>query len=226
MYLKRNVYKNLLDWKQQNRLTLEVSGTRQAGKTFIINKFADEQFARKLYINMLENSGNEFLACLDQATRWEPGQDRPQKPLHTAFLLYDNTFIDDPDTVVIIDEIQESPRIYNLVREFTRSFQCRFIVTGSYLGRILNPEFKLSAGDLTSLRIETLTFEEFADAFGEGELFLQTGLYGTSAPAAYERLKELYGLYCQTGGYPAVVTRYLETGSLQKIGRASCRERV
>lgn len=57
MYLKRKVYKDLLDWKQQNCLTLEVSGTRQAGKTFIINQFADEQFARKLYINMLENSG-------------------------------------------------------------------------------------------------------------------------------------------------------------------------
>lgn len=216
MYLKRKVYKDLLDWKQQNCLTLEVSGTRQAGKTFIINKFADEQFARKLYINMLENSGNEFLICLDRATRWEPGKDRPLRPLHDAFLLYDKTFVDDLDTVVIIDEIQESPRTYNLIREFTRSFQCRFIVTGSYLGRILNPEFKLSAGDLTSLRIETLTFEEFVDAFGEGELFSRTGLYGTSDPASYERLKELYDQYCQTGGYPAVVTRYLETGSLQK----------
>lgn len=111
--------------------------------------------------------------------------------------------------------------VYNLIREFTRAFECRFIVTGSYLGRILNEEFKLSAGDLTSLRVETLTFEEFAAAFGLDGMFKQTGLFGESASEDYDALKELYELYCQTGGYPAVVTEYLETRSLQK-----CREKL
>lgn len=71
--------------------------------------------------------------------------------------------------------------VYNLNREFTRNFGCRFIVTGSYLGRVLDKEFKLSAGDLTSLRVETLTFEEFAQAFGKADMFEQLYMYGGSA---------------------------------------------
>ena len=42
MYLKRKVYDQLLDWKNDTvHSTLEVNGARQVGKTYIINKFAD-----------------------------------------------------------------------------------------------------------------------------------------------------------------------------------------
>lgn len=216
MYLKRRVYDRLFAWKRESSLTLEVTGARQVGKTYIINKFADENFKKKIYINMQEDSGEEFLACLKSARSWEPGQVRPEKPIHQAFSLYDKNFTDDTETVIIIDEIQESPVVYNLIREFTRNFQSKFIVTGSYLGRILNSEFKISAGDLTSIRVETLTFEEFAEAFGEGRAFEVADLYGNSEPQVYEHLKEIYALYCQVGGYPAVVTEYLETHSIIK----------
>ena len=179
MYLKRKVYEKLLEWRRESSLTLEVSGARQVGKTYIINKFADNEFQKKIYINMLAESGTVFLACLKKARQWEPGQDRPEKPLHAALQLYDKTFADDENTVVIIDEIQESAEVYNLIREFTRDFKSRFIVTGSYLGRILSPDFKMSAGDLTAVRIETLTFEEFMEAMGLGELLAKHQFIGS-----------------------------------------------
>ena len=57
MYLKRTVYNKLLEWKsEQNRSTLEVNGARQVGKTYIINKFADEHFKYNFYINFFEKS--------------------------------------------------------------------------------------------------------------------------------------------------------------------------
>ena len=44
-YMKRNVYDQMLRWKQRpEHTTLEVSGARQTGKTYIVNKFADEQY--------------------------------------------------------------------------------------------------------------------------------------------------------------------------------------
>lgn len=221
MYLKRKIYDRLIEWKEESSLTLEVTGARQVGKTYIINKFADEYFRRKIYINMFEDSGSEFLECLKKARSWEPGEERPLKPLHNALELFDKEFTDEEDTVVIIDEIQESAAVYNLIREFTRSFRCRFIVTGSYLGRILNADFKLSAGDLTALRVETLTFEEFAEAVGMADTLESLGLFGKSNPDQYETVKELYEVYCQIGGYPAVVTEYLQTNSIPK-----CREKL
>lgn len=40
-YLKRNIYDRLLSWKKRpNHATLEVSGARQVGKTYIVNKFS------------------------------------------------------------------------------------------------------------------------------------------------------------------------------------------
>ena len=132
MYLKRNVYEKLLDWKNHHsQSTLEVNGARQVGKTYLINKFADENFKQKIYINLFELSGKQFLECYNQAIAWKPGTQRPKHPLHEAFRLYDMDFSDTEDTVIIIDEIQESAEIYNRTRELTRQFQCHFLVTGS-----------------------------------------------------------------------------------------------
>ncbi len=60
-YLKRQAYDRLLTWKNHSdHSTLEVSGARQVGKTYIVNKFADEQYKQKIYVNLLEFSGEIF----------------------------------------------------------------------------------------------------------------------------------------------------------------------
>lgn len=221
MYLKRKVYDKLIEWKNKSNLTLEITGARQVGKTYIIRKFAEENFESVLYINMLEESGAEFLECLRAARKWEPGEERPRQPIHKALSLFAKGFSDKEETVVIVDEIQESDTVYNLVREFTRKFRCRFIITGSYLGRTLNHEFKMSAGDLTSLRIETLDFEEFADAFGKRDELagmLHDGSLGEDKDK-FEQMQKLFALYTEIGGYPAVVTEYLQTDAKQNCWR-------
>ena len=73
MYLKRFVYDRLLDWKNEGgHSTLEVGGARQVGKTYLIQKFADENYKHKIYINLFELSGKQFMECYKQATDWTP----------------------------------------------------------------------------------------------------------------------------------------------------------
>lgn len=166
MDLKRTIYKRLLDWKNDSQhSTLQISGARQVGKTYLINKFADENFAKKIYINLFELSGKQFLECYEQAIAWKPGTRRSEHPLHDAFKLYDIEFQDTDDTVIIIDEIQESAEIYNRIWEFTRYFKAHFIVIASYLGRIYDSEFRFSSGDVTKLTIYIMSFEEFIMAY-------------------------------------------------------------
>ena len=70
MYLKRKVYDQLLDWKNDTvHSTLEVNGARQVGKTYIINKFADENFRHKIYINLFDLSGKQFMECYKKSHR-------------------------------------------------------------------------------------------------------------------------------------------------------------
>ncbi len=74
MYLMRFVYDRLLDWKNEGgHSTLEVGGARQVGKTYLIQKFADENYKHKIYINLFELSGKQFMECYKQATNWTPG---------------------------------------------------------------------------------------------------------------------------------------------------------
>lgn len=69
---------------------------------------------------------------------------------------------------------------------------------------------------MKSLRIKTLDFEEFTEAFGLHETYAEMGLYGTQHPEELASLSDLFGLYLEIGGYPAVVTEYLETKSREK----------
>ena len=216
MELKRDIYMDLLAWKKRNSgHVLEVRGARQVGKTYILNKFAKENYAHYFYINMTHTSGQDFLMCLDKATEWKPGMARNERPIHEALTLFDRTFQDTEDTIVVIDEIQESAKVFSLVRQFAREFSCHFVITGSYLGKALDKGYFQPVGDLDILTMHPLSFSEFVRAVGEGEMYEQADLFGESNHEIYDRLKGVYEAYCLIGGYPSVVTTYIESGSYE-----------
>ena len=50
--MKRKIYDNLLDWKENNASqSLLVKGARQVGKTLIIKRFGKNEFNNVLYLN-------------------------------------------------------------------------------------------------------------------------------------------------------------------------------
>ncbi|WP_370819067.1 ATP-binding protein [Roseburia intestinalis] len=217
MELRRNIYKKLLAWKKENTgRVLELQGARQVGKTYILKKFGKENFSKMVYINMAENTGKNFLRCVSIAMEWEPGKPMEETPIRKALELYDETFKDNKDTVVIIDEIQESAEIYNQIRTLAREFQAYVIVTGSYLGRTMELDFFLPAGDMDHMVMESMTFDEFLDVFDEWELYEKIDLYGKGRTEDYKKLMEYYEIYQKIGGYPAVVACYAEYRDLNK----------
>ena len=217
MELRRNIYKKLLAWKKENTgRVLELQGARQVGKTYILKKFGKENFSKMVYINMAENTGKNFSRCISIAMEWEPGKPMEETPIRKALELYDETFKDNKDTVVIIDEIQESAEIYNQIRTLAREFQAYVIVTGSYLGRTMEPDFFLPAGDMDHMVMESMTFDEFLDVFDEQELYEKIDLYGKGRTEYYKKLMEYYEIYQKIGGYPAVVACYAEYRDLNK----------
>ena len=55
MYFKRRAYERLQQWKEENTgKVMEVSGARQVGKTYLLKKFASENFKNVIYINFVE----------------------------------------------------------------------------------------------------------------------------------------------------------------------------
>ena len=105
---------------------------------------------------------------LGSGNRENPGRKRPSiRPCGSL----NSRFTDEETTLVVIDEIQESARVYSLIRQFAREFQCHFVVTGSYLGKTVEKEYFLPAGDTVELRMDTLSFAEFLGALGKRELY-------------------------------------------------------
>ena len=189
------------------------------GKTNILDKFAREQYQQYIYINMIGESGEYFLECYEKAYHRRNVQDEAENGMAAVLKTYAPNFVDSRETIVVIDEIQESPVIYSRIREFAREFSCDFVVTGSYLGKTREKEFFLSAGDTDTLVMGTLSFPEFLGAFGKRDLYETLTLDGKDDHARYDEIKDYFDLYCQLGGYPRVVQNYLETEDLSQSRR-------
>lgn len=188
--LQRDIYEELLQWKRRSSgLVLELEGARQVGKTYILDKFAREQYQQYIYINMIGESGEYFLECYENAYHRSNIQGKSEDGMAAVLNMYAPEFVDSKEMVVVIDEIQESPVIYSRIRELAREFSCDFIVTGSYLGKTREKEFFLSAGDTDTLIMGTLSFPEFLGAFGKRDLYETLSLDGKDDHAWYDEIK-------------------------------------
>ena len=199
--LERDVQNELNDWKNKRHHTvLQVEGPRQVGKTHEIRKFAYENYQQVVYINLVRDEyGFEDLLAEDQFM---------EIYCKKAGL---GEFINNENTVLIIDEIQESKEVYNAIRDLRERCSCDIIVSGSYLARTVNSkDFFLPAG-IAYLKMFPLSFREFCRAEGLEEILETLSPYGMSSREDYDKLEQAYQVFRKIGGYPQVVTTYLRT---------------
>lgn len=199
--LERDVQEELLNWKNKRHQTvLQVEGPRQVGKTHEVKKFAYSNYQQVIYVNLVRDEFG-FEDLMNQ----------------NAFMeLYcqkagTGKFLDGENTILVIDEIQESKEVYNSIRDLRERLSCDIIVSGSYLARTVNSrDFFLPAG-IAYLKMYPLSFTEFCRAMGLETQLAELDLYGGSDLECYNNLEEAYWIYRHIGGYPQVVTTYLKT---------------
>lgn len=199
--LERDVQQELSDWKRKRHDTvLQVEGPRQVGKTHEVRKFAYSNYKQIVYVNLVRDEfGFEDLM---------PADDFMIQYCRRAGV---SEFADDSNTILIIDEIQESIGVYNAIRELRERLSCDIIVSGSYLARtVKSKDFFLPAG-IAYLRMYPLSFREFCRALGLETLLEEIYLDGTSPAEDYSRLEAVYQIYRHIGGYPQVVTTYIKS---------------
>jgi predicted AAA+ superfamily ATPase len=114
-----------------------------------------------------QECGKQFLECFKQAIAKVPDTKHPEHSIHNALRLFEPDFIDSDDTIIIIDEIQESAAIYNCIQNLGYSFQSRFILISSYPGQLLKPKFLPYNEDGRKIAVYTLSFDEFLQAYDE-----------------------------------------------------------
>jgi predicted AAA+ superfamily ATPase len=133
--------------------------------------------------------------------------------------LFSPGFADSPDTLVIIDEIQDSEFFYNSIRDMRSNCVFHLLVTGSYLGVTLgNREFFDPSTDVHKILVPPLTFQEYLKNIGEHGRYMSLDLFGGSPHEGYHAINGHYMAYLESGGYPEAVSASLEAGSPAAAG--------
>lgn len=227
--LKRKIETYLAGWKNtENRKPLVIKGIRQCGKTFIVRKFANENYESVIYINFVlePDKKSAFIGNIDVDTI----------TLNLSALIPDSRFIEGK-TCIILDEIQECKEARTSLKSFHIDGRFDVIATGSLLGvkGYGNKKKKDSeegqdsvpVGYETIIDMYPLDFEEFLWANGIGDAVVDSvkSCFKNEKPVPegiHKAMMELLYRYVIVGGLPEAVNCFLETkniGLIYKVQR-------
>lgn len=208
--MNRLAIENLYKWKQsKRRKPLIIEGARQVGKTWLMKEFGKQAYADTAYINFDANSRMADLFDSDLDT------DR----LLMGLELYVGRKIDPNHTLLIFDEIQESPKALASLKYFYENApQYHIICAGSMLGIALHQGTSFPVGKVDFLKLYPLSFREFLMATGKGRFseLLDTLDFQmiTSFRQAYiDALKYYYFV----GGMPEAVQSFAENKEFNEV---------
>jgi uncharacterized protein len=198
--IKRSVYPHLVSWKEKHRSPLLIRGARQVGKSYIIQKFGEEEFRKTITINF--ELRPDLIPVFDNLD--------PQVIISQLQLLFRVTI--DSTTLLFLDEIQECPQAIRSLRYFKEQRPDLYIIgAGSLLEFAFLSDLRMPVGRIQFLNLWPLSFNEFLLAIGEDQLgtWLRTVEVGVDIPSAiHERLLSLLRRYLILGGMPEVVASY------------------
>ena len=222
--LKRKIETYLAAWKKsKERKPLVIKGIRQCGKTYIVQKFAKDNYESVVYMN--------FILEPDTKSAFTGNIDVDTIILNLSALIRGSRFIKGK-TCMILDEIQECKEARTALKSFHIDGRFDVIATGSLLGvkgygksRRKNEEEgqdSVPVGYETIIDMYPLDFEEFLWANGisdavigavkscfENERAVPDGIH--------KAMMELLYRYVIVGGLPEVVNRFLETKNIELI---------
>lgn len=223
--LKRKIEEELIAWKNDsNRRPLVIKGCRQCGKTFIVQKFAEENYANVVYLNFMQDS--------DYALAFEGSKRVDDIVMNLSAMIPQSQFVAN-ETCIIIDEIQECPAARTALKFFKMDGRYDIIATGSLLGVKGYGERRNSSGNESSktsipvgyetiIDMYPLDFEEFLWANGISEAIIGklTACLDSIQPvpeAIHQKMRQLILQYTVVGGMPSVVNTFVNTHNMGRV---------
>ena len=225
--LKRKIETYLAKWKEsKDRKPLVIKGIRQCGKTYIVQKFARENYESVVYMN--------FILEPDKKSAFTGNIDVDTIILNLSALIQGSRFIEGK-TCIILDEIQECKEARTALKSFHIDGRFDVIATGSLLGvkgygksRKKNEEEgqdSVPVGYETVIDMYPLDFEEFLWANGIGKAVIDSVKLCFESEKVvpdgiHKAMMELLYRYVVVGGLPEVVNCFLETKNIELIYKA------
>ena len=219
--LRRKIESVLVEWKNsESKKPLVIKGIRQCGKTYIVRKFAEENYENVIYMN--------FILEPDKKSAFSGNIDVDTIILNLSALIPSSRFVNGK-TCIILDEIQECREARTALKSFQIDGRFDIIATGSLLGvsgygknekKVKEGQDSVPVGYETMIEMYPLDFEEFLWANGVNEMVID------SVKSCFEKemvvpegihkvMMELLYRYVIVGGLPEVVNKFLETKNIE-----------
>ena len=202
-------------------MCLTIKGQRQIGKTFIIDRFASDNYRTTIKIDFSLNP--EFKTIFDQDYDVDSLIAAIELKLHLEPIVPE-------DTLIFLDEIQDCPNAHTSLKQFSIDGRYHVIASGSLLG-VTNIVSRKKDGlkPLSPMGYEKvltmypMDFEEFLWAMGfpsdklnsvKDKISNRVELTSTE----YDVLSKHFRDYMIVGGMPAAVRDYRKSGSYAEAG--------
>ena len=212
--LNRKVSRQLEYWvSHKHKKCLIVQGARQTGKTFIIERFAEEKYPEFVEINFKQTpsaaeifSGDLTVENMVMALRFR----FPDKKIVPG------------KTLIFLDEIQECEEAITSLKFWAMDNGFDVIASGSLLGIDYKRASSYPVGYVDYIKMYGLDFEEFLWGIGLSENVinsLHTYLNERKEipKPIHDQLMGYYRLYIAIGGMPEAVQKYLETKDFREV---------
>ena len=199
--MQRFAMQKLVEWKEKNnRKPLIIMGARQVGKTWLMREFGRSCYKKTAYVSFYNN--NRMKEVFE--TDFDIGRIIMSLNIETGISITPG------DTLIILDEIQDAPKVLESLKYFCEDApEYHVVAAGSLLGVAIHEGVSYPVGKVELLDLYPLNFREFLCAMDE------KGLADALSSKNYALIdgfsdKYLFWLknYYFTGGMPAVVEQF------------------
>ena len=201
--MERQRMADLVRWKEKTcRKPLILRGARQTGKTWLMKAFGAAHFEKTAYVSFFQNQRMQNLFAQGNSIR----------QIIVSLGIEGGVEITPGNTLIILDEIQESPHALESLKRFAEEApEYPLIAAGSLLGVSLHGNVSFPVGKVDMMDLYPMTFREFLGAVGENGL-LQTLNSREAELINVFHEQYLFWLknYLYVGGMPEVVQYFVE----------------
>ena len=219
--LKRKIYSDLLEWKGRMHKCLLVTGQRQIGKTFIIRKFAEDNYSYLAELNF--STMREVREAFD-------GDLTVDSIIARLSIIMPELTLIPGKTLLFFDEIQDCDGAFASLKQFTEDGRYDVIASGSLMSVKL-PELKkqdntdnelVPMGYDEYLQMFALDFEEFLWARGVSEKNIQSLKdrikdRAEIDPVILKKMNSYFREFMIIGGMPAAVSAFIADGTFTGV---------
>lgn len=213
--MKRKIYEKLLEWKENSngKTALLIDGARRVGKSYIVEKFAQENYKNYIIIdfNKVSNDVKDLFQYY-------------LNDMDNLFLYLSNYFnvtLYPHESLIVFDEVQLYPRARSAIKYLVEDGRYDYIETGSLMSIKKNVKDILIPSEEQHIEMHPMDFEEFLWAVGNDTLMdLIKKCYEEKKPlgqAMHRKAMDYFRQYMIVGGMPQAVQEYVDTKDFKKV---------